>query len=132
VLQGHGKSYSAFLHGDGENDNNHATSSIAGSQDPVVQTGIDTAQNFDFKHGGTLDLTQVLAGAPLSHDLTNIGNFIKVLSHSKNDPGFGGGTKTTLEITGVGGNSAVVNLESSGKLDLKDLLKNNSLILPPH
>ena len=36
-----------------------------------------------------------------------------------------------VEITGPGG-SAVVNLESSGKLGLKDLLSHDSLILPPH
>ena len=94
----------------------------------MVQPG---NQSFSFNHGEKLNLTQLLAGAPLAHDLTNIGNFIKVLGHGTNDPGFGQGTKTTLEISGPGG-SAVVNLESSGKLGLKDLLSHNSLILPPH
>src|SRR5262249_49770200 len=96
-----------------------------------TSTDADATQNFDFKHGGQLDLTQVLAGAPLAADLTNIGDFVKVLGHGKNDPGFGHGTKTTLEISGPNG-GAVVNLEGTGKLELRDLLKHTSLILPPH
>ncbi len=58
-------------------------------------------------------------------------SFVKVLGYGKNDPGFGAGTKTTLGVTGPHG-SAIVNLEGSGKLDLSDLLKHQSLILPPH
>jgi hypothetical protein len=30
------------------------------------------------------------------------------------------------------GGSAIVNLEGSGKLQLKDLLSHQSLVLPPH
>lgn len=51
--------------------------------------------------------------------------------YSKNDPGFGPGTKTSLEISGPHG-TAIVNLEGAGKLELKDLLQHNSLLLPPH
>jgi len=117
----------SFIHDTGKPTSTLAVGSSS-SQDLVVQPG---KQSFSFNHGEKLDLTQVLAGAPLAHDLTNIGDFVKVLGHGKNDPGFGKGTKTTLEVTGPGG-SAVVNLESSGKLGLKDLLSHNSLILPPH
>jgi hypothetical protein len=52
-----------------------------------------------------------------------------VLGYSKNDPGFGPGTKTSLEISGPHG-TAIVNLEGAGKLELKDLLQHNSLLLP--
>jgi hypothetical protein len=69
--------------------------------------------------------------APLADDLTNIASFVKVLGSGPNDPGFGAGTKTTLEVTGLHG-SAIVNLEGSGKLDLKDLLTHQTLILPTH
>jgi len=119
-----------FLHDNGKQASTFAASTLAvsPSQDLVVQPG---KQNVSFNHGEKLDLTQLLAGAPLAHDLTNIGDFVKVLGHGRNDAGFGQGTKTTLEVTGPGG-SAVVNLESSGKLGLKDLLSHNSLILPPH
>jgi hypothetical protein len=56
---------------------------------------------------------------------------VKVIGYGRNDPGFGPGTKTTLEVTGLHG-TAVVNLEGAGKLDLQDLLKHNALMLPPH
>ena len=75
------------------------------------------------------DLTPIFESAETGE--ANIGNFVQVLGSGPNDSGFGAGTKTILEVAGPGG-SAVVNLEGSGKLDLNDLLKHNSLILPPH
>ena len=56
---------------------------------------------------------------------------MKVPGYGQNDPGFGAGSKTSLEVTGPHG-SALVNLEGAGKLELEDLLKHNSLLLPPH
>jgi hypothetical protein len=103
----------------------------AGGHDLVVTPGSVLSQRFSIGHGDQLDLTKLLAGAPLAADLTNIGDFVKVLGYGRNDPGFGHGTRTTLEITGPGGR-AIVNLEGSGKLDVKDLLSHDSLILPPH
>jgi collagen type VII alpha len=97
----------------------------------LIRAGTDFVQNFSLAQGDTLDLTKILAGVPLAHDLANLGEFVKVLGYGKNDPGFGAGTKTTLEVTGLHG-TAVVNLEGAGKLDLQDLLKHQSLILPPH
>jgi hypothetical protein len=95
----------------------------------VIQAGRSYAENFNPSKGGVLDLTQVLAGAPLAHDLTNIDQFIKVAGYSENASGSGG--TTTLEVTGPNG-SAVINVEGSGKVDVKDLLDNHSLLLPPH
>ena len=69
--------------------------------------------------------------APLADDLTNIAGLVKALGSGPNDPGFGAGAKTALEVTGLHG-SAIVNLEGSGKLDLKDLLTHQTLILPTH
>jgi hypothetical protein len=86
-------------------------------------------QNFSAAQGDKLDRRKILAGAPLAHDLTNIDKFVRVLGYSKNDPGFGPGTKTSLEISGPHG-TAIVNLEGAGKLELKDLLQHNSLLLP--
>ena len=97
----------------------------------VVQAGSSHAKQFSLGGGDKLDLTHVLAGAPLAHDLTNISQFVKIVGHGANDPGYGIGTKTTLEVTGPGG-SARIDLQSSGKLDLKDLLHHDSLLLPPH
>ena len=97
----------------------------------VVQPGTNVSENFNVLQGDQLDLTKILAGAPLTADLSNLSQFVKVLGYSSNDPGFGPGTKTTLEIVGPNG-SGIVNLENSGKLGLKDLLSHNSLILPPH
>jgi hypothetical protein len=96
-----------------------------------IRAGTDFVQNFDLARGDQLDLTGILAGAPLAHDLANIANFVQVLSSGSNDPGFGSGIKTSLAITGPQ-SSAVVNLEGAGKLELKDLLQHHSLLLPPH
>jgi hypothetical protein len=56
---------------------------------------------------------------------------VKVIGHGPNDPGFGQGTQTVLQITGPAG-QAIVHLEGSGKLDVKDLVKHDSLIPPSH
>ncbi len=102
------------------------------TDDPLaVQPGTNVSENFSVLQGDKLDLTKILAGAPLTADLSNLSQFVKVLGHSSNDPGFGPGTKTTLEIAGPHG-TGIVNLENSGKLGLKDLLSHNSLILSPH
>jgi hypothetical protein len=97
----------------------------------VVQAGGSYAQQFRLGGGDKLDLRHVLAGAPLAHDLTNIGQFVKIVGHGANDPGHGIGTTTTLEVTGPSG-SARIDLQGSGKLELKDLLQHDSLLLPPH
>jgi hypothetical protein len=99
--------------------------------DVRVRAGTGYVRNFDLAQGHKLDLRHLLAGAPLAHDLANLGRFVKVLGHGDNDPGFGAGTKTALEVTGPHG-TAVVNLEGVGKLDLADLLKHHALLLPPH
>jgi hypothetical protein len=106
------------------------TNTSVGGSDLVVQPGT-VSENFSVLQGDKLDLTQILAGAPLAADLSNLSEFVKVLGYSRNDPGYGPGTKTTLEIVGPQG-AGIVNLENSGKLNLKDLLSHNSLILPPH
>jgi len=106
--------------------------SVSGSgQTLVVQAGGSYKENFSLA-SDKLDLTQVLSGAPLAHDLTNISQFVKIVSHGPSDPGFAGGGKTTLEITPPGGGSALVTLEGSGNLTLKQLLNHDSLLLPPH
>jgi hypothetical protein len=97
----------------------------------LIRAGTDFVQNFSLSQGDKIDLTKILAGTPLAHDLANLGTFVKVVGHGPNDPGFGRGTQTTLEISGPHG-SALIKLEGAGKLDLPDLLKHHSLILPPH
>ena len=97
--------------------------------DLLIKAGTDFVKNFNLAQD-KLDLTKILAGVP-AHELANLANFVKVLGSGPNDQGFGQGTKTTLEISGPHG-SALVKLEGAGKLDLQDLLKHHSLILPPH
>jgi hypothetical protein len=97
--------------------------------DLLIKAGTDFVKNFDLAQD-KLDLTKILAGVP-AHELANLANFVKVLGSGPNDQGFGRGTKTTLEISGPHG-SALVKLEGAGKLDLQDLLKHHSLILPSH
>jgi hypothetical protein len=107
------------------------TSAGEHGRDLLIRAGTGFVQNFSVAQGDKLDLRQILAGAPLTHDLTNIDKFVRVLGHGRNDPGFGPGTKTSLEISGPHG-TAVLNLEGAGKLELKDLLQHHSLLLPPH
>ena len=97
--------------------------------DLLIKAGTDFVKNFNLAQD-KLDLTKILAGVP-AHELANLANFVKVLGSGPNDQGFGQGTKTTLEISGPHA-SATVNLEGAGKLDVQDLLKHHSLILPPH
>ena len=105
-----------FLH-----DNNRTT---------TVQPDTDIAHAFNLANGDRLDLTQILANAALRSDLTNIGDFVAVLGYGANDAGYGDGTKTLLSVSGPDG-AALVVLEGSGRLTVDDLLKNDSLILPP-
>ena len=120
---------SGFLHGAGVSLGGDQTDAGTGTI-YLVSAGSTEDLNFSLAAGDKLDLSQILAGAPLSSDLTNIGRFVQVIGHGPNDPGFGAGTKTVLEISGPNG-SSIVNLESSGRLNLHDLLKNNTF-LPPH
>ncbi|MBV8337059.1 MAG: type I secretion C-terminal target domain-containing protein, partial [Alphaproteobacteria bacterium] len=101
----------------------------AQSTDLLIKAGTDAVKNFSLSQD-KLDLTNILAGVP-AHELANLANFVKVVGHGPNDQGFGHGTNTTLEISGPYG-SATVNLQGAGKLDLQDLLKHHSLILPSH
>jgi hypothetical protein len=96
----------------------------------VVRPNTDIAHAFNPANGDRLDLTQILANASLRSDLTNIGDFVTVLGYGANDAGYGDGTKTLLSVSGPDG-SAMVVLEGSGRLTVDDLLKNDSLILPP-
>jgi hypothetical protein len=97
----------------------------------MVQPGSNTRQTFDMGHGDQLDLTQVLAGANLRHDLTNIADFVKVIGYGSGDPGSAAGATSMLEIMGPNG-SATIALEASGRLTVDDLVKNNALVLPPY
>ncbi|MFO1161090.1 MAG: DUF4214 domain-containing protein [Reyranellaceae bacterium] len=101
-----------------------------GSQTTIVQPTTEIARAFSLADGDRLDLTQILANAPLRSDLTNIGDFVKVLGYGANDAGYGDGTKTLLSVAGPDG-SALVALEGSGRLTVDDLLRHDSLILPP-
>ena len=121
-----------FLQAEGEMTSLVATEARGISANTiVVQAGLSYKEQFNVARGDKLDLSHVLAGAPISHDLTSLSQFVKVVGHGPNDPGYGHGTKTTLEVTGLGG-SARIDLQGSGRLDLKDLLHHDSLLLPPH
>ncbi|MDI9849798.1 hypothetical protein QM467_17265 [Rhodoblastus sp. 17X3] len=65
------------------------------------------------------------AGEQLTTDLTNFGNLVSSLKHGANAPGHGAGSQTNPETTG-GGIGASANLDNGGKLELKDLLANNT------
>src|SRR5207245_1980762 len=54
------------------------------AQTALIQPGTDFVQNFDAAQGGKLDLTKLLAGAPLAPDLANIGSFVQVSGQGPN------------------------------------------------
>src|SRR5262249_1168181 len=67
-------------------------------------------------------------GAPLFHDLTNLGRLWNWLHQGQTTFGTGHAAKPISETTGVAGQSAPA--QASGKLDLSDILKQNGLIPP--
>lgn len=83
---------------------------------------------FRLTNGDVLDLSHILAGVSLAHDLSNLGSFIALTSAP--DPTNARCIDTTLTITGSAG-IAVVTLDNSGKLTLAGLEK-ASLLLPAH
>ena len=121
-----------FQHAQGSMTSPGATETLGSSGHTiVVQAGLAYSEQFVIARGDRVDLRHILAGGPITaRDLTNLNQFVKVVGHGPNDPGFGIGNKTTLEITGPGG-SARIDLQGSGRLDLKDLLHHDSLLLPP-
>jgi hypothetical protein len=79
--------------------------------------------------GDRLDLSHALAGAPLAHDLTNVGGVVTGLSRGLHPQGSSQAGKSTVENTGAAG-QPVPQTHGSGKLDVVDLLKHNPLIPP--
>ena len=122
---------SNFLQGSGQGTQNtdFASVSTSGTVD-LIQAGTNSYQ-FSLAQGDKLDLSQILAGAPVNQDLSNIGQYVKVIGHGPNDPGYGSGTQTVLQITGPNG-TAIVHLEGSGKLNVHELVKNDAIIPPTH
>jgi hypothetical protein len=121
-----------FLQGSGQGTQNSDLASVStGGTVDLVQAGTNTSTLFNLAQGDKLDLSQILAGAPVNQDLSNISQYVKVIGHGPNDPGFGQGTQTVLQITGPNG-QAIVHLEGSGRLNVHDLVKNDAIIPPTH
>jgi len=129
--------HSAFIH---QPNSMLGTGDISGDRTPapgdalsglrwLIEAGTHSSLPFDLARGDQLDLRQILHDAPAAQDLTNIWQFVKVLGHGPNDPGFGHGTKTVIQISGTS-DQAIVHLQGSGKLDLQDLVKHAGLIPP--
>jgi hypothetical protein len=70
----------------------------------------------------------LLAGAPLAHDLSNLGSFLSAAASTQNAAG---DFDTALSISGPGGAASVV-LEGSGSITVLSLVSSNALVLPPH
>ncbi len=82
--------------------------------------------DFSMTGGDKLDLAGLLAGAPLAHDLSNLGSFLSVTGQT---PGFISGSNTTLAVSGPGGAASLV-LENSDSISVLGLLSGNALVLP--
>lgn len=95
---------------------------------PIGSGAAATIADFSLTAGDRLNLTGLLAGAPLAHDLSNLGAFVSVTWQGP-DPN--GGTDTTLSCNGPGG-SATVTLVTSKPIAVADPLNGNALILPAH
>jgi hypothetical protein len=84
--------------------------------------GAQSVAGFNMQYGDQLDLRQILAGASLAHDLSNLSSFVSV-SYS--------GSNTTLGVTGPGGSDTVL-LSGIGAPSLQGMINNNMFVLPPH
>jgi Ca2+-binding RTX toxin-like protein len=91
--------------------------------------GTDTISNFTLTNGDVLDVSKILAGASLAHDLSNLSSFITTSSII--DSAVSSGYDTKLVITGSTG-TANVTLMNTGSIGLNDLVSHNSLGLPVH
>jgi hypothetical protein len=133
LFGGFGNLFSSnFLHSSGQGTQNSDLASVSsGGNVDLIQAGTNASYQFNLAQGDRLDLSQILAGAPVKQDLSNIGQYVKVIGHGPNDPGFGSGTQTVLQITGPNG-QAIVHLEGSGRLNVHDLVKHDSIIPPSH
>jgi hypothetical protein len=122
---------SGFIYGSKDSSGSHAPASgdPASGLQWLIHGGTHSSVPFSLVRGDQLDLSQILHGVPAAQDLTNIWQFVKVLGHGPNDPAFGHGTKTVVQISGPS-DQAIVHLQGSGKLDLQDLVKHDSLIPP--
>jgi hypothetical protein len=122
---------SGYIYGnkDTSGSNTPASGAPVSALQWLIQGGTHSSVPFSLARGDQLDLSQILQGAPTAQDLTNIRQFVKVLGHGPNDPAFGHGTQTVLQISGPS-DQAIVHLQGSGKLDLEDLVKHDSLIPP--
>ena len=83
---------------------------------------------FSAAAGDRLDLTGLLAGAPLAHDLSNLGSYLSVTGQTVD---VGGSWDTTLAVNGPGGAASLV-LASGNTISVLDLLGGNALVLPSH
>jgi hypothetical protein len=84
--------------------------------------GAQSVAGFNMQYGDQLDLRQILAGASLAHDLSNLSSFVSV-SYS--------GSNTTLGVSGPGGSDTVL-LSGIGAPSLQGMINNNMFVLPPH
>jgi hypothetical protein len=98
---------------------------ISGAQDSLTIAANTTSQSvsgFNMAHGDQIDLSIILTGVPLAHDLSNLSSYVSV-SNS--------GANTTLQIAGAGG-ADTVQLTGVGSLSLQNLLNGNAFVLPAH
>lgn len=95
----------------------------------MIAAGADTTI-WDFSPAASdrLNLTSLLAGAPLAPDLTNLGAYVSITGQSS-DPI--GDWNSTLAVNGPGGAASLV-LHGTAAISVLDLLSNDALILPKH
>lgn len=93
----------------------------SGSNNTIVlpggNQGYDDIFGYTMSNGDKFDLRSALANTSWNHDLSTIGNFVKVAAN-------GGGTMISINPTGQagGGSYNVAMLESSGSVSLQTLL----------
>jgi hypothetical protein len=113
--------------------NDSAGTDTPASGDPLgglqrlIEAGTHGSVPLNPVRGDQLDLSRILHDAPVAQDLTSIAQFEKVLGHGPNDPSPGHGTRAVVQSTGPS-DRAIVHVQGSGKLDLKDLLEHDGLI----
>lgn len=84
--------------------------------------------NFSLTAGDQLDLTALLSGAPLAHDLSNLSAYLTATPQS---PGQNGASVSLLAVSRPGGTASLA-LSSTSPISVANLVTANALVLPPH
>ena len=106
----------------------HAAGGLDNIFAPAASGGSLSIDGFTAASGDMLDLTRILAGAPLAPDLSNLSSYVSFATAA--DATQPGGIDAILTITGAGGTGVVTLLNTD--LTTLSALSGSNMVLPAH